>query len=73
MGHPKSSCSRGSRGFQARSVAQIPSLKCETWATLAEGPAVQALYQRNPKVTGIIPTVPVPMLLDELVGEFTQT
>ena len=30
-------------------------------------------YQRNPKVTGTIPTVPVPMLLVELVGEFTQT
>ena len=30
-------------------------------------------YQRKPNVTGNIFTVPVPTLLFELVGEFTQT
>ena len=30
-------------------------------------------YQRNPNVTGNMFTVPVPIPLAELVGEFTQT
>jgi hypothetical protein len=30
-------------------------------------------YQRNPKATGIMPTVPLPRLLDVLGGESTQT
>ena len=51
-----------------------PSLRDST-RTLLLGRSrhVKNHYQRNPNVTGNMFTVPVPTLLFELVGEFTQT
>jgi hypothetical protein len=58
---------------RGRLETQTPSsTKSETISLVAEGPASDR-YQRKPKVTGNIPTVPVPMLLAELVGASTQT
>jgi hypothetical protein len=58
---------------RCRLETQTPSsTKSETISLVAEGPASDH-YQRKPKVTGNIPTVPVPMLLAELVGASTQT
>ncbi len=70
-----SSCKEGAT--KSKGTGRVPHISRETsqmWGTRELLPGGLAkTYQRNPNVTGNMLTVPVPTLLFDVAGEFTQT